>query len=187
MEPADEGSFENAAFESASLQKLGNPLHDSDGRLPIEIVQQQSVAPESLATNDWLTLKAELTKTSQTQSGQNGKAKLELKENERDRRRRIALEYLEESSIMSPDSGFRKKWDITQLVFVIYVALGVPYRIGFSSDVELWVSDFLSPHLSVAAHGCLIIMMALTSRVNCCRAFRGSGSTWSWTFTSWWT
>eukprot|EP01047_Picozoa_sp_COSAG01_P062221 COSAG01_NODE_7881_length_3009_cov_10.055326_3_plen_482_part_00 len=59
-------------------------------------------------------------------------------ENERDRRRRMELEQLEAHGLISPESSFRRRWDIAQICFLVYVAVGVPYRMGFGVDVVLW-------------------------------------------------
>jgi hypothetical protein len=65
-----------------------------------------------------------------------------VKENERDRRRRINREIMEASNLFSPDSAFRRNWDMAQIALLAYVALGVPYRLGFDRDVELWSFPF---------------------------------------------
>jgi hypothetical protein len=64
------------------------------------------------------------------------------KENERDRRKRIALEQLANSSLISPESSFRRQWDLAQIFLLVYVAIGVPYRLGFEVDVSCWTFWF---------------------------------------------
>jgi hypothetical protein len=54
----------------------------------------------------------------------------------RDERRAEALKYMKSNFIISPDGGFRKKWDLLQLVALSYVAIVVPYRIGFTHDTK---------------------------------------------------
>lgn len=58
------------------------------------------------------------------------------KENIRAQRRRVALETLSaSSSLIDPDGPFRRKWDLMQMSFLVYVAFGVPYRLGFADPV----------------------------------------------------
>lgn len=57
-------------------------------------------------------------------------------EAERERQNAQALEYMAEHGIMSPDSNFRQHWDLVQVPLLLYVALLIPYRIGFSHDTE---------------------------------------------------
>ena len=64
------------------------------------------------------------------------------KENERDRRRRVAMQRLLESNVIDPDGNFRRKWDLMQMILLTYVAFGVPYRLGFSHPVILWSGWF---------------------------------------------
>ena len=66
----------------------------------------------------------------------------ELKENERDRRRRVAIQKLADSKVVDPNGNFRRKWDLMQMVLLVYVAFGVPYRLGFSHPVLLWSDWF---------------------------------------------
>jgi hypothetical protein len=61
------------------------------------------------------------------------------KENERDRRKRIAQAKLDgATTIIDPDGGFRRNWDFAQMLLLIYVAFGVPFRLGFDVPVILW-------------------------------------------------
>eukprot|EP01048_Picozoa_sp_COSAG05_P025934 COSAG05_NODE_6834_length_894_cov_1.275472_1_plen_227_part_01 len=62
----------------------------------------------------------------------------DVKENEFDRQKRLAQEILAQSHLISPDSSFRKRWDILQIFLLVYVAVGVPYRLGFMVEVVLW-------------------------------------------------
>ena len=64
------------------------------------------------------------------------------KENERDRRKRLAQDQLEGSSIIDPDGNFRRKWDVMQMILLVYVAFGVPFRLGFSVPVVIWSGWF---------------------------------------------
>eukprot|EP01050_Picozoa_sp_SAG11_P024250 SAG11_NODE_5109_length_1662_cov_1.055662_1_plen_115_part_00 len=38
--------------------------------------------------------------------------------------------------VIAPDSNFRQKWDLVQVLLLIYVALVVPYRIGFDKQAR---------------------------------------------------
>ena len=40
-------------------------------------------------------------------------------------------------SMCSPNSEFRKRWDIAQMFLLLYVVALVPYRIGFSQDAKI--------------------------------------------------
>ena len=62
----------------------------------------------------------------------------DFKENARDRTRREAQERLKDSRILDPDGGFRRQWDLAQMLLLVYVAFVVPYRLGFSHPVLLW-------------------------------------------------
>ena len=67
---------------------------------------------------------------------------VEEKENIRAQRRRIALETLAESTfLIDPDGPFRRKWDLIQMILLVYVAFGVPYRLGFNDPV-IFLSGF---------------------------------------------
>lgn len=44
--------------------------------------------------------------------------------------------------IRDPESSFSAFWDLTQVFLLLYVAITVPLRAGFSLDVELWSVDF---------------------------------------------
>lgn len=57
-------------------------------------------------------------------------------EAEREREQAKALDYMEEHSILSPDGTIRQQWDIVQVPLLTYVAVLIPYRIGFSHDTE---------------------------------------------------
>ncbi len=44
--------------------------------------------------------------------------------------------------IRDPESTFSAFWDLTQVILLLYVAITVPLRAGFSIEVELWSADF---------------------------------------------
>eukprot|EP01048_Picozoa_sp_COSAG05_P016924 COSAG05_NODE_2242_length_3351_cov_2.034133_1_plen_455_part_00 len=111
------------------------------------------VMPESLEEQEWLKQRAKVGEW----LAQVGRSY----ENERDRRLRINLEYLDKSNLLSPDSKFRRKWDVTQLICVIYVALVVPYRLGFSVDVEFLSFPFFWIDLIVDIYFIVDIVIAL--------------------------
>lgn len=64
------------------------------------------------------------------------------KENARAKRKRLSRKVLDEGSLIDPEGRFRRKWDFMQMLFLIYVAFGVPYRLGFSQPVILWSPFF---------------------------------------------
>ena len=41
---------------------------------------------------------------------------------------------MNEERMISPASKLRRRWDGVQAVFLIYIAVFVPYRIGFNDD-----------------------------------------------------
>jgi hypothetical protein len=125
-----------ATFESADKEgalnmdgaqdvKFNNPISDRDATVTVESdpsAQDLGPVPESL---DALDDKVE-----------------EAKENERAKRRRLAIKQLADSNVIDPDGSFRRKWDLVQMVLLTYVAFGVPYRLGFSHQVLIWTSWF---------------------------------------------
>jgi hypothetical protein len=50
----------------------------------------------------------------------------------------IALAALEEGKMISPTSKFRGNWDLAQAIFLMYIAISLPYRLGFKDGVILW-------------------------------------------------
>jgi Ca2+-binding EF-hand superfamily protein len=44
--------------------------------------------------------------------------------------------------VRDPDSSFSAFWDLTQVMLLLYVAITVPLRAGFSLEVELWSVAF---------------------------------------------
>ena len=67
----------------------------------------------------------------------------EMRENERDRRKRIAHLKLDGAVLLiDPEGLFRRRWDFTQMLLLIYVAFGVPFRLGFGVPVGLWTFWF---------------------------------------------
>ncbi len=49
-----------------------------------------------------------------------------------------AMIQLRESTMIDPHSTFRARWDFLQAILIMYVAVYVPYRIGFQDTVPLW-------------------------------------------------
>ena len=46
----------------------------------------------------------------------------------------IALKALEEGNMISPTGGFRGNWDMVQAALLIYIAISLPYRLGFDDN-----------------------------------------------------
>ena len=46
------------------------------------------------------------------------------------------LQQMQKMHVISPNSAFRSYWDLCQAVFLIYIALVVPWRIGFNQPTE---------------------------------------------------
>ena len=153
-----EAAFDKEEGENASNGKStalkGQP--SGDDTTAVDKMEQSGlkVMPESLEGAEWMKQKA-----------QNGPKWLdnfsEPKENERDRRRRLNLEYLDKSGLFAPDCTFRRRWDVAQLILVIYVALGVPYRLGFDRPVQLWSFPWFWVDLMVDIYFIVDIIVAL--------------------------
>ena len=145
------GSFDS--FDSE--QDAGVSSNNSPARAPREMPSNHAqVMPESRKEAEWLKQKAKL--------GENWLAlSKETTENERDRTLRINLEYLDKSNLLAPDSRFRTRWDIFQLIAVVYVAIIVPYRLGFSVDVEFLSFPFFYIDLVVDIYFIVDIVIAM--------------------------
>lgn len=60
-------------------------------------------------------------------------------ETEKDRRLREAAENMSAAGmVLNPESNFRRRWDVMQLVLLTYVAVVVPFRVSFNVTLELW-------------------------------------------------
>jgi hypothetical protein len=55
---------------------------------------------------------------------------------------RAAVAAMEQSNVISPTSDFRGQWDLLQAILLFYIAIMLPYRIGFDHDVLLWSAWF---------------------------------------------
>jgi hypothetical protein len=121
---------ENPSFdsESASAAKLA--------KVKSEDVSSAPVLPESLENTKAGSAQVEAWKERLVEHIIQGK------ENLRDKRRREATETLQGGSLIDPNGLFRRKWDMIQIVLLIYVAFSVPYRTGFSDGVKLWSGWF---------------------------------------------
>jgi CRP-like cAMP-binding protein len=62
--------------------------------------------------------------------------------NSREEQKQAALQAMAEATaVIDPNSTFRRWWDFTQIVLLLYVAIAVPYRIGFGKEV-LWLESW---------------------------------------------
>eukprot|EP01051_Picozoa_sp_SAG22_P020828 SAG22_NODE_4359_length_1293_cov_0.906198_2_plen_182_part_01 len=52
-----------------------------------------------------------------------------------------AVKRMHELRVIPPDSELRRTWDMIQVFLLIYVALCVPYRIGFGKDTQISLDD----------------------------------------------
>jgi hypothetical protein len=60
-------------------------------------------------------------------------------ESEKDRRLREAAEDMSDAGmVLNPESKFRRRWDVTQLLLLTYVAIVVPFRVSFNVTLDLW-------------------------------------------------
>jgi hypothetical protein len=167
-EGADAEAFESEADRAAFDNPLGptvssvlsddGSVFDDDG-----LKKGQTVMPESL--------------DAQEDSPQTEAWKLSLvghatdrKENARDRQRRKAVEALEGSSIINPEGAFRRKWDLAQMLLLVYVGFGVPYRLGFSHPVRIWTGWFWFD-------ACVDIYFLCDIVISCVTAYYDAGGT----------
>jgi hypothetical protein len=65
------------------------------------------------------------------------------REEEREKRHAEALEYMANHFIITPEGGFRHRWDVMQMILLVYVAVLIPYRIGFDQDAKPWQFGFV--------------------------------------------
>ncbi len=64
-------------------------------------------------------------------------------ESEKEKRLREKGEDLSASGmVLNPDSRFRRKWDVLQLLLLAYVAIAVPFRVAFGVTLDLWSLSF---------------------------------------------
>ena len=55
----------------------------------------------------------------------------------------IADVFMKLNNIIHPQGALRKKWDFLQIALLIYLALLVPFRIGFDQDTNPWEFFFI--------------------------------------------
>jgi len=51
---------------------------------------------------------------------------------------KIALKQMKENNMIAPNSSFRANWDMTLVITLMYIAVTLPYRLGFDDNVHLW-------------------------------------------------
>ena len=60
-------------------------------------------------------------------------------ESEKDRRTRESAKDMSSSGmVLNPESRFRRRWDVMQIMLLLYVAIVVPFRVAFNVTLELW-------------------------------------------------
>jgi hypothetical protein len=55
----------------------------------------------------------------------------------------ILLAEMQKNKMISPSGAFRSRWDLVQAVLLIYIAINVPYRIGFDQGTQPWEFYFV--------------------------------------------
>ena len=50
----------------------------------------------------------------------------------------MMLKEMQKNKMISPHSDFRSRWDLAQALLLIYIAINVPYRIGFDQGTNPW-------------------------------------------------
>ena len=126
--PTGADAFENPISSFEQEKDGGSPVV---GRTAASVEGDGAVLPESLDAQEG-SQQCEIWKESLVEHVG------DFKENARDRTRRKAQERLKDSRILDPDGGFRRQWDLAQMLLLVYVAFVVPYRLGFSHPVLLW-------------------------------------------------
>ena len=91
----------------------------------------------------------------------------------------LALAQLAQSNMISPNGDFRGNWDLVQASFLLYIAVVLPYRIGFDDNVKLWsfffwldlaidiyfVCDlFLNFRTAVSYHHTMYVVLSFVNR-----------------------
>ena len=61
-------------------------------------------------------------------------SKSQRRDSERERMRQMKEVWMKNHFVLSPESPIRRKWDAIQIIALMYVAIVVPYRIGFDHD-----------------------------------------------------
>eukprot|EP01050_Picozoa_sp_SAG11_P002219 SAG11_NODE_108_length_16386_cov_20.828329_13_plen_359_part_00 len=138
------------AFESEQLDsnarsdalQVSAPLSNANKETQEVAADPGIVTPESLVVDSGCTDPDEaataLWETRRKEENEEGLKELEDKE----RMRIIQLQTMTSMNMLSPEAGFRSKWDIVQVFMLAYIGAAVPYRIGFSDPVVLWSSVF---------------------------------------------
>lgn len=54
----------------------------------------------------------------------------------------LALQRMAETRMIAPTSSFRGNWDLVQAFLLMYIAVSLPYRLGFDDNVVLWSFAF---------------------------------------------
>lgn len=119
-----------------------NPLHDgiSGSTDKEEGATISTLMPECLqADGDAKQLRSAMWMLRQSEDSAKDLADMENRQRQaQEDRVRMA-----KAKIIAPDSPFRRKWDMCQVIFLIYIAMAVPYRIGFNKNTQLGDSWFM--------------------------------------------
>jgi hypothetical protein len=123
--PGSPFSNRNGAFTKPAISGGGDDdkLSGTGAGGVTALDEAYTVIPESLqAAGDGLeTVTDQVKRWNDTLASQT----VQRRENERDKRRRLAYEALMNSRVIDPDSRFRRRWDFVQMVLLVYVAFGV--------------------------------------------------------------
>jgi hypothetical protein len=96
----------------------------------------------------------------------------------RDSQNELALEEEQRKTLLEsntalmfgPESDFRMKWDLTQFGLLVYIAIFVPWRIGFSQSATLWSFAFFVDLFVDLYFICKLTPCILTSTCTRCLA-----------------
>lgn len=131
----DNPVVESPGFEKEPYEKKNEPIQKPKQQKVKEIVPNDNepedgdmiVVPESMAGLDGSPRSSAFTATyARVHNGNTHMNRIDMQHQE-------ALSHLAESRyLVNPDGNFRKYWDIIQVFLLVYVAISVPFRLGFS-------------------------------------------------------
>ena len=140
---------ENPIYEDESNQAI-TPFEDESDEVtpPKKLLKKAStsddqvILPESFTIdpgcNDPTTGAVASWETKQKAESDAGLRELEDKEHQN----LIQLEAMTHLKMVNPEGVFKRHWDLLQVFVLAYIALAVPYRIGFDVPVPIWTTYF---------------------------------------------
>ena len=127
------------ASEAEDVVVGENPLHADDikGENPLQVNQGESAAASATVIAECVVNDPESAAAFDAKQKEMAESMtMDAASLARERRWTIAENKLSGMTMCSPNSAFRMHWDIIQVVLLLYVAVVVPYRIGFTQDTK---------------------------------------------------